>query len=178
MSKTGDRRIALSWIRKYWGGMIAEGATSFWEGYDTRWPKEDFHRFLRSDDGEGYFVSLSHGWSSGPTAWLMDNILGVTPEEPGFQRVLIRPDLFDLESADGTIAAPQGPIRVELKKANGNMTASLDLPQGTETRVLFPVPSTTAKILVNDQPRDGQAVENGERKEIQLGPGHYVLRVQ
>ena len=178
MSKTGDRRIALSWIRKYWGGMIGEGATSFWEGYDTRWPKEDFHRSLKADDGQGYFVSLSHGWSSGPTAWLMDNVLGVTPEDPGFQRVLIRPDLFDLESADGTVPVPQGEIHVELKKLNGGMTASLDLPQGTESRVLFPVSSMKARIFVNDQPRDGQAVENGGRKEIQLGPGHYVLRAQ
>jgi hypothetical protein len=48
MSKTGDREIALSWIRKYWGGMIGQGATSFWEGYDTRWPKEDFHRSLKA----------------------------------------------------------------------------------------------------------------------------------
>jgi len=178
MSKTGDRGIALSWIRKYWGGMIAEGATSFWEGYDTRWPKEDFHKSLKADDSQGYQTSLSHGWSSGPAAWLMDNVLGVTPEEPGFRRVLIRPDLFDLESADGSVPAPQGAIHVELKKANGGMTATIDLPEGTETRVLFPVATPKTQVFVNDQPRDGQAAEGGKRKEIQLPTGHHVLRAQ
>jgi len=178
MSKTGDRQIALSWIRKFWGGMIAEDATSFWEGYDTRWPQDDFHDSLKADDGKGYFVSLSHGWSSGPTAWMMDNVLGVTPEEPGFRRVLIRPDLLDLDSAQGDIPSPHGPIHVELKKANGKMIATLNLPEGTQTRVLFPVASANEQVFVNDQPLDGQALDEGRRKDIQLGPGHYVLHAQ
>jgi hypothetical protein len=178
MSKTGDRQIALSWIRKNWGAMIAQGATSFWEGYDIRWPKDDFHASLKADNGQGYFVSLSHGWASGPTAWLMDNILGVLPEEPGFRRVAIRPDLLDLESASGVVPAPQGPIRVDLKKVNGSMIATLDLPEGTQTRLLFPVSNAGSQILVNDQPRAGKAAEGGKRKEIELGPGHYVVRAQ
>jgi hypothetical protein len=178
MSKTDDRQIALSWIRKYWGGMIAEGATSFWEGYDTRWPKNDFHGSLKADDGQGYFVSLSHGWSSGPTAWLMDNVLGVLPEEPGFRRVLFRPDLLDLESASGSVPAPQGPIRVDLKKAADGMVATIDLPEGTETRVLFPVTKADSPLFVNDEPRSGKATEKGKRKEFELGPGHYVIRAQ
>jgi hypothetical protein len=178
MSKTDDRQIALSWIRKYWGGMIAEGATSFWEGYDTRWPKDDYHGNLKADDGQGYFVSLSHGWSSGPTAWLMDNLLGVLPEEPGFRRILFRPDLLDLESASGTVPAPQGPIRVDLKKAADGMVATIDLPEGTQTRVLFPVTKADSPLFVNDEPRSGKATEKGKRKEFQLGPGHYVIRTQ
>jgi hypothetical protein len=178
MSKTGDRQIALSWIRKYWGGMLAQGATSFWEGYDLRWPKDDFHAALRADDDHGYFVSLSHGWASGPTAWLMDNVLGVLPEEPGFRRILFRPDLLNLEAASGVVPAPQGPIRVDLKKAAGEMVATIDLPEGTETRVLFPVTKADSPVLVNDQPHSGKAAEEGRRKEIELGPGHYVIRVQ
>jgi hypothetical protein len=59
---------------------------------------------------------------------------------------------------------------VALKKANGGMTAAIDLPQGTETRVLFPVATAASQVLVNDRPRDGQAAEEGKRKEIQLGP--------
>ena len=182
MSQTGDRGIALSWIRKYWGGMIAEGATSFWEGYDTRWSKDDFHASLKADDGQGYYVSLSHGWASGPTAWLMDNVLGVLPEQPGFGHVLFRPDLLDLESASGTVPTPQGPIRVDLKKDlkkdGGGMVATVDLPEGTQTRVLFPVTKADSQLLVNDQAYSGKATEEGRRKEIELGPGHYVIRAQ
>ncbi|HYA23126.1 MAG TPA: alpha-L-rhamnosidase C-terminal domain-containing protein [Terriglobales bacterium] len=178
MSQLGDRQIALSWIRKYWGGMIAEGATSFWEGYDTRWPKDDFHGNLKADNETGYQASLSHGWSSGPTAWLMDNVLGVTPDEPGFHRVLFRPDLLDLESANGTVPAPQGPIHVDLKKTNGSIVATIDLPQGTQTRVLFPVAKGESQIFVNDKPQSAKPAAEGTRKEIELGPGYYVIRAQ
>jgi len=178
MTKTGDRQIALSWIRKYWGGMIAQDATSFWEGYDTRWPKDDFHASLKADDGKGYYVSLSHGWASGPTAWMMDNVLGITPEEPGFSRTLIRPDLLDLDSAQGDVPSPHGPIHVELKKTNGKVIATLDLPEGTQTRVLFPVAAANEQVFVNDQPLGGRVSEEGKRKEIQLGPGHFILHAR
>ena len=76
MAAHGHAREALDWIRKYWGGMLAEGATSFWETYDLRWPKTNFHLSLQADGTSGYFVSLAHGWSSGPTAWLTENVLG------------------------------------------------------------------------------------------------------
>jgi Bacterial alpha-L-rhamnosidase 6 hairpin glycosidase domain len=39
MAETGHRKEALDWIRQYWGGMLEEGATSFWEGYDPSWYK-------------------------------------------------------------------------------------------------------------------------------------------
>ena len=74
MAQTGHRPEALAWIRQYWGGMIAEGATSFWEAYYPSWPKDNFHASLQADDGTGYFVSLAHGWSTGPTPWLMEQI--------------------------------------------------------------------------------------------------------
>ena len=68
MTMTGHKQQALDWLRTYWGGMLAEGATSFWESYDLRWPKTNFHLSLQADGTSGYFVSLAHGWSSGPAA--------------------------------------------------------------------------------------------------------------
>ena len=59
------RDDALAWIREYWGGMIDEGATSFWEAYDPGWPKDDPHVDLQADTPLGYRISLAHGWSSG-----------------------------------------------------------------------------------------------------------------
>jgi hypothetical protein len=39
IARIDHRDAALAWIREYWGGMIDEGATSFWEAYDPAWPK-------------------------------------------------------------------------------------------------------------------------------------------
>ena len=87
MAEMGHREQALKWIRQYWGGMVDEGATSFWEAYDPSWYHEDFHSSLQSDNRSGYFVSLAHGWSSGPTAWLMEQVLGIQPTGAGFATV-------------------------------------------------------------------------------------------
>ncbi len=38
MASLNHSAEALAWIRTYWGGMLAEGATTLWESYDLHWP--------------------------------------------------------------------------------------------------------------------------------------------
>ncbi len=116
MAEMGHRPEALAWIRQYWGGMLEEGATSFWEAYDPSWYHEDFHSSLQSDNRSGYFVSLAHGWSAGPTAWLMEQVLGIQPTGAGFSTVDIRPDLVDLEWAQ----APSPRRKASSKSTSAN----------------------------------------------------------
>ncbi|HWB85409.1 MAG TPA: alpha-L-rhamnosidase C-terminal domain-containing protein [Bryobacteraceae bacterium] len=176
MARMGHRAAALNWLRRYWGGMLDEGATSFWEAYDLSWPKKNYHTSLQADGTSGYFVSLAHGWSSGPTAWLMEQVLGIQPEAGGFSQVTIRPDLLGLRWARGSEPTPHGPIRIDLKQSGGLIT-TLDLPQGVEAAVLAPVSRAGAAAMVNGKRQAGQAVENGSRVRLTLrGPGHYEIR--
>lgn len=133
MAQTGHSREALHWIRDYWGGMLAQGATSFWEAYDLRWPKTNYHLSLEADGTSGYFVSLAHGWSSGPLPWISENILGIRPTAPGYATVALRPNLFGLTYARGSVATPHGPIRLSLD----TRTLAIDLPQGVESAELY-----------------------------------------
>lgn len=136
MAETGHPREALAWMKSYWGGMLDEGATSFWESYDLRWPKTNFHLSLSADGTNGYFVSLAHGWASWPAPWLQQNMLGVRATAPGFAAVDVRPDLMGLSFARGSVATPHGPIRVSLDTAK---PWTLDLPAGVEhARVFLP----------------------------------------
>ncbi|MGH9523201.1 MAG: alpha-L-rhamnosidase C-terminal domain-containing protein [Terriglobales bacterium] len=174
MAESGHRREALDWIRRYWGGMINEGATSLWESYDPSWPKQDFHRHLQADNNEGYFVSLSHGWSSGPTAWLMEEVLGIQPLAPGFARVSIRPDLIDLSYARGGVPTPHGPITVDYRGAQ-KLNANITLPAGVQAEVSFPV-SVRAAVMVNGRAMQGKSSEEGTRSVLTLqGPGRFAL---
>ena len=176
MAQADHRREALEEIRDYWGGMIKEGATSTWEAYDPSWPKEDFHRSLQSDNGQGYFVSLAHGWASGPTAWLIEQILGIQPLEPGFREVSIRPDLVDLEWARGAEPTPQGSIRVDYRKVAKGLEAEIDLPQGVVAKVSMPVSTGQTSVTVNGKPFTGSPAENGLRLVVKLEKaGHYKL---
>ncbi len=173
MAATGHRTEALAWIRKYWGGMIAEGATSFWEAYDTHWPTSNPHVSLQADGTSGYFVSLAHGWSSGPTAWLMEEILGIHPTTAGFRTATLRPDLAGLAWARGTEPTPHGPIAIDLKPAQTTVT----LPSGVELSVLVPISPGHSSILLNGKPvAPGPLTEEGARATVLLTqPGTYTI---
>ncbi len=173
MAKMGHRAEALDWIRQYWGGMIDEGATSFWEGYDPSWYKQDFHLSLQADDTTGYQTSLAHGWSSGVTPWIMEQILGIQPRSAGFGEVDIRPDLLDLAWAQGGEPAPRGILKVSMRRENGYKT-TVDLPEGTIARVSLPVSSPGESILVNGARQTGETAEDGKREVIVLKTaGHF-----
>jgi hypothetical protein len=177
MARTGHRKEALDWIRQYWGGMLREGATSFWEGYDPSWYKEDFHSSLQADNRSGYFVSLAHGWSTGPTAWMMEELLGIQPTGGGFSTVDIRPDLAGLDWVKGAEPTPRGLIAVEARRSGDATTMQLDLPAGTTARVSVPVTSASAKILVNGIASNAEPVEDNTRAIVTLSnAGHYELR--
>ncbi len=178
MSKMGHRRAALNWIRQYWGGMVQEGATSFWEGYDPSWYKGFlFHASLQADNMSGYNVSLAHGWSSGVTPWLMTQILGIQPTAGGFATVNIRPDLLGLKWAKGGEPTPHGMLNVSIRKDNRYVTA-IDLPAGVKARVSVPVPIPTAKVMVNGKIMASTPAEGGKRAVVLLrGQGHYVVTV-
>ena len=178
MAKMGHRQAALNWIRQYWGGMLNEGATSFWEGYDPSWYKgDDFHASLQADDMSGYRVSLAHGWSSGVTPWLMEQVLGIQAMAPGFSQVNIRPDLIDLKWAKGAEPTPRGLLGIAIKKDGGaGMVTSIDLPAGTVASVSVPVTTEHARVLVNGKPETGTTAEGGRREVVVLkAAGHYEI---
>lgn len=179
MADAGHRREALDWIRKYWGGMIAEGATSFWEGYDPAWPKDDFHANLQADDSKGYFVSLSHGWSSGPTAWLTEQILGIRPTAGGYSKTTIEPDLAGLAWARGTVEAPNGQIKVDYRapeKPGDKFVAHIELPEGVDAAVSMPVCGGKKSVELDGRATKGESGEDGSRAVVHLThAGKFVL---
>ncbi len=176
MAKMGHRRAALHWIRQYWGGMVREGATSFWESYNPTWFKGFlFQASLQADGVSGFNVSLAHGWSSGVTPWLMSQILGIRPTAGGFARVDIRPDLAGLKWAKGAEPTPHGLLRVAIRKARGYVT-TIHLPPRVEARVSVPVASPHATVLVNGRERTSRSADGGKRAVVTLGgPGRYVV---
>ena len=172
MAELGHREEALEWMRRYWGGMIDEGATSFWEAYDPHWPKQDFHRYLEADNKKGYYVSLAHGWSSGPTAWLMQQVLGIEATGAGFRQVRIRPDLAGLKWANGAEPTPRGLVRVEVKENQ----VKIDLPAGTTATVVLPFPFAQGDLLQNRRVVAATSEEDGRRSGITLRrAGEYIF---
>lgn len=143
-ARAGDVAGALRVIREFWGAMLDLGATTFWEDFNLEWTenaagidelvppgKKDIHADFGAYCYKGLRHSLCHGWAAGPTAWLIEHVLGLAPLEPGFRRVALRPNLADLEFAEGSLPTPHGLIRVSHRRAaDGSIETKLDLPPG------------------------------------------------
>lgn len=146
LAKTGDIQTGLDFISKYWGGMIDMGATTFWEDFDLAWMenagridepvpagKKDIHGDYGAHCYVGFRHSFAHGWAGGPTAWLSNNVLGITPVAPGCAKVKITPHLGDLKWVEGTYPTPKGAIKVRHEKqADGTIKSEIKLPAGVE----------------------------------------------
>jgi hypothetical protein len=139
MAALGHREDALTWMSNYWGQMLDAGATSFWEAWDPAWAGQDTHARLEADDKVGYNASLAHGWSSGPAAWLAEEILGVTIADDAKRTLLIRPDLAGLQWARGAVWTSYGTIHVDIAQdqlrveSPRDVKAVLLLPPGNWT---------------------------------------------
>ena len=140
----GNYQGAMDNIRQFWGGMLKLGATTFWEDFNLDWTtnaagiteivpagKKDIHRDFGAYCYKQLRHSLCHGWSTGPTAWLSQHVLGITPLEPGCQSVRIFPHLGDLQWVEGTFPTPLGVIKVRHeKKPDGSVQSKIDAPKG------------------------------------------------
>ena len=142
-AKAGDFQGAIDNIREYWGGMLDLGATTFWEDFDIDWMKNgaridemvpegkiDVHASYGGYCYKGYRHSFCHGWSSGPTSWLTQYVLGVNVTEPGCRELRIEPHLGDLQWVKGSFPTPYGVLKIEHHKmADGSVKTTFDAPK-------------------------------------------------
>ena len=89
----------LDTIRRDWGFMVDQGATTFWELWSCR--------------GERLTRSHCHGWSAAPTFFLSTHVLGVRPGGPGFAPIVVEPHPGDLAWCHGVVPTPAGDVEVQ-----------------------------------------------------------------
>ncbi len=111
-------------LKDYYGGMLAMGATSFWEDFDIAWmegssridtfPTPDT-RDIHGDHGrfcyEGFRHSLCHGWSAGILAFLVEAVLGIQLSDGG-KTVSVSPTPFGLTDIDAAIPVGDGYLNI------------------------------------------------------------------
>ncbi|MEN3322133.1 alpha-L-rhamnosidase C-terminal domain-containing protein [Mariniflexile soesokkakense] len=144
LSMAGMHEKALHIIDAYWGGMLDMGATTFWEDFNIDWMENsarldeltpegmnDIHGSFGAYCYPSYRHSLCHGWSSGVTAWLTENVLGIQIMEPGCKTLKIEPHLGSLKWVEGSFPTPLGVVKVKhTKLANGKIESQIDAPKG------------------------------------------------
>ena len=123
MSQLDQNQDALNYIRSSWGDMLRRGATTWWEKFNPAWPDD-----MKWALDQTAYLSLCHGWSSGPTTYLTENVLGVRPTSAGFATAEIAPQLGDLQWAEGDVPTPGGVIHVRVERKAEKLRCEVKLP--------------------------------------------------
>ena len=174
LAKSGEIDAALDFISHYWGGMLDFGATTFWEDFDLAWTenagridelvpagKKDLHGDFGAYCYEGFRHSFCHGWASGPTAWLSEQVLGIQPLEPGCAKVRVAPRLGRLKWVEGTYPTPHGPIKVRHdRKSDGRISSRSTRRPGRDRARMIAASSSASGNSSNGCQLDGASWSN------------------
>lgn len=178
----GDQ-AGIDLIKREWGYMLnnpqGTGST-FWESY-------------RSGDTPCLFcsnyVSLAHGWATGPTPALTYYVLGIDPDGVGGSSYRFAPHVADLTFAQGRLNITRGAISAGWRIGQaGTYSAWLDAPHGTTGEAGVPTLGATVRVFVNGQlvwngtqavgwagERYGAHADGGYIDLSNLAGGHYVI---
>ena len=145
LAKTGNHSKALDIIRNYWGAMLNLGATTFWEEFNMEWAKnaarideivpdgkDDIHGDFGEHCYKQYRLSLCHGWASGPTAFLSENIGGIEILESGCKKIKISPNLAGLEWVNIDFPTPYGIVKIKSRCVDGKINTNVTAPDEIE----------------------------------------------
>ena len=143
----GDDATALSLIRLQWGYMLSSPkgtGSTFWEGY-----LQD-----GSFDYDPPFMSLAHGWATGPTSALTNYAAGIGPELSSTVPFHVIPHPGDLTQVSATVALPAGAVSTSWKYSqNGNsFLETITAPQSVAGRYGIPTGGKPIAISIDGQP--------------------------
>jgi hypothetical protein len=120
LAASGQQAYITGQIKDYWGGMLREGATCFWEQYDPA--EKGAARYAMY--GKPFGKSLCHAWGASPLYLLGKYYLGVQPTAPGYATYVVEPELGGLQWIEGKVPTPQGDIAVYADPARIRVTAA------------------------------------------------------
>lgn len=135
LSKAGRNdvawRILLQDTYPGWLYSIRQGATTMWERWNSYTHADGF--------GPVGMNSFNHYAYGAVGEWMYANIAGIDALEPGFRKILIRPQPGGgLTWARGRLESPFGVISTEWRIENGTFTLRATVPANTEAVIELP----------------------------------------
>jgi hypothetical protein len=171
-----DAAGAFDLMRRTWGQMV-DKSDPLYTG--TLW------EFKNNDGGVNRSTaSLAHGWAASPTVQLTEQVLGVTPVDPGYATWSIKPHTGSLRWAKGTVPTKFGDIVTSWSSSPEPFTLEARTPAGTSGTIAVPVTSESV-VTVNGRTvwRDGtgsayQAKAVDGYVQLTVPGGTYKVTVQ
>ena len=125
--RAGEGQYALDLMRsksdRSWWNMIRVGSTITLEAWDMKYkPNSDWN----------------HAWGAAPANIIPRGLWGVTPLEPGFRKVQVKPQLGDLRKSEIKVPTIRGPITCRCtRKSARRQTYDITLPGNTSGRLIL-----------------------------------------
>ena len=104
-------RLMSSADARSWKAMIDFGSTVTMEAWNVKAKPN---------------LDLNHAWGAVPLNIISRYVLGVTPLEPGFAKISVRPQSGGLRRVKGVVPTAKGPVRVEI--AGETLKVSVPVP--------------------------------------------------
>ena len=125
MCSIGETGYFVDMLHRYWGGMAALGATTFWEEFDPEQEGNEHFEMYSNKFGR----SLCHAWASSPIYLLGKYVLGVRPTSPAYKTFDIVPDALGFKTVSGRVPVLDGYVDVDIN--DGTVDVFTDVEGGT-----------------------------------------------
>ena len=129
LSKIEAGRNIVEDIKAYWGGMLENGATTFWEAYNPE--EKGVEKYAMYDRPFG--KSLCHAWGANPIYLIYNCILGIKPVKVGYEQFICKPQLWMMPDFECACPIGKGMLYLVYNKKQFSITAKngegyLELP--------------------------------------------------
>jgi alpha-L-rhamnosidase len=152
--------------QRSWTHMIESvGTTMTLESWDTKQNRRDWN----------------HAWGAAPANILPRKVMGVTPLEPGFAKVLVRPRPGNLAWAESRTPTRHGPVTIRFDNAQ-EFRLNLELPPGVTARVGLPLGQLAQRqndveVVVDDHKVAFQ-IDGSAAFVDRIQPGHHEFTLR
>jgi alpha-L-rhamnosidase len=172
LAEKGHADVALSIAtrtkRPSWGYMIAQGATTIWERYDTN----------TRDPGMNSEALLIQ--TGDVVTWFYQSLAGINydPERPGFKNIVMHPRVVPgLTFAKGSLDSPQGKIVSNWQTREGKFYWSIAVPPNATATVYIPTKDSETVRESGRPPARSEGVKflrlENDWSVYQIGSGTY-----
>ena len=156
-TESGEADYAYSLLTatndRSWWNMIKIGSTITMEAWDMKYkPNSDWN----------------HAWGAAPANIIPGYMWGITPDEPGFSKVIIRPQLSNLKHTKVIIPTIRGTITAEFTDNGSSKEFNITIPGNMKCDFILPV------LYIQVLTIDGKKC-NPIKSTISLNPGNNKI---
>lgn len=122
-------------------------------------------------------LDWNHPWGTAPANIISRKLMGIEPSEPGYSKVLIKPQPGSLKSAEIKLATIRGTIHLSWgNMSNKSFELKVVLPANMKADIYLPLLSGNTGVTINNNPVQYKVSEKYVIIE-NIGSGEYNMKI-